>query len=128
MAVPGLTDPTYLAYLRAMGLEEEVARANAARQTSAVQRQLQTATPEIARLGIINRARIGDSFESRGVFQSGMRKQRQAEGAASEGYRVGSMFGQASDKIGAIQGNLQGNLADLARQRADRQAAYGVGV
>lgn len=121
----GLTDPSYLAYLRAAGLQEEVARANAARQTAAIQRQLQTYTPEIARLGQIARARIGDSFEARGVYRSGMRRQRQAEQAAGEGYRVGEAWGQAGDRLGAVQSNLQTQLSDLARQRADRSALVG---
>lgn len=124
----GLQDPTYLAYLRAMGLEEDVARQNAARQTGQIQRQVQSVTPEIARLGLISRGRIGDSFEARGVYRSGQRKVRQAENAAGEGYRVGQLYGQATDRIGNVQGTLQQSIADLARQRADRSAAYGVGV
>lgn len=118
----GLNDPSYLAYLRATGLQEEVARANAARQTAAIQRQLATTTPEIARLGQLARARIGDSFEARGVYRSGMRQQRQAEQGASEAYRVGSLWGNAGDRIAGAQGNLQTQLADLGRQRADRAA------
>ena len=125
---PGAQDPTYLQYLRALGLQEETARAVALRNMAAIGRQVQTATPEIARLGIIQRRQIGDNFEARGVFRSGTRQKRQAEQAAGEAYRVGSIQGQAADKMGEVQSNLDTTLSDLARQRAERQAMYGVGV
>lgn len=125
---PGATNPSYLAYLRALGMQEETARSVALRNIAAINRQVQMQTPEIARLGQITRARIGDSFEARGVFRSGMRQQRQAEQGASELYRVGSLQGNAADKIGQVQSNLDTTVSDLARQRAERQAALGVGV
>lgn len=118
-------DPTYLAYLRALGFQEDTARSVAARNASAINRQVQTSAPEIARLGAIQRGRIGDSFEARGVFRSGMRQQRQAQQAASETYRVGSLFGNAADRQGQVQSGLDTTLADLGRQRAERNAAYG---
>lgn len=128
MTGPGATNPAYLAYLRALGMQEETARAVALRNIAAINRQVQTQTPEIARLGAIQRARIGDSFEARGVFRSGMRQQRQAEAGASELYRVGSLHGNAADRIGAVQSGLDTTISDLARQRAERQATLGVGV
>lgn len=128
MTGPGASNPSYLAYLRALGFQEDTARAVALRNIAAINRQVQTQLPEIARLGAINRARIGDSFEARGVFRSGMRQQRQAEQGASELYRVGALQGNAADRIGAQQSGLDSTLADLARQRAERQATLGIGV
>lgn len=128
MALSPAESASYLSYLRGIGLQEDAARATALRNVAAIQRQVQSQVPEIARLGGLQRDRINGGFEARGVYRSGMRQQRLGEQAAGEGYRVGSVLGNAADKTGANQSQLESSLADLARQRSDYAAQYGVGA
>lgn len=125
MALSPEAQSSYLAYLRAIGLEEGAARGVAAQQTSAIQRQVSAALPEINRQGLMRRERIGQGAETRGVFRSGARLKNQAEDQANEQYRVGGMLGQLADRTAGLQADLGYNLSNLARQRAERQAAGG---
>lgn len=116
------TDPSYLTYLRSIGLREEDARATAARQISRVQRDVAGAVPDIQEQGVEARRGIGDGFEARGVFRSGERLRDQALQQRDETKRIAGVYQQGADSESDLNFQRDQTISALSRERAERAA------
>jgi hypothetical protein len=98
-------------------------QANAARQTSDVQRQLALARGELEQKGQQERQGINYDAEDRGIYNSGIRGQSIAVQQGMEANKAAQLEAGAQADIGNIQGNLQQQLAN--EQAAREQQAAG---
>jgi hypothetical protein len=116
------TSPSYLAYLRSIGLREEDARATAARQQERVLRDVAAAVPDIQERGIETRRGIGEGFETRGVFRSGERLRKQALQQRDETKQIAGVYQQGADTVSDLNFERDQTISALSRERAERAA------
>ena len=76
--MPGANDPSYLAYMRGMGVEEGNINILAGTRADALQRQLNRGLPAYAEQREQAVEGAGDAAESRGMYRSGRRMTEQA--------------------------------------------------
>jgi hypothetical protein len=118
-------DPTYLAWLRALGFEENTARSDATAGRERVQSQVDYAQPRILEEGVRERRDISYGMEDRGLFRSGEALRRGAEQRADEQYRIGGLQIQAGEQLAGIESGLARELAGIERRRAEQALTTG---
>lgn len=115
MATIGLgTDPAYLAFLRALGLEESFDEDDAAYEVDNLRADLNRQLPRIAEQGIRVRKGISSNYGGRGLYRSGGHEMTLARQRADEAQDVGDL------QYGAARSEAD-MLRDLARRRIRRQ-------
>jgi hypothetical protein len=103
--------PAWLAFRRALGIEDATDAATAQSQIDALHRRAGLTRGDLLDQGVKARQGIADSLESRGLFRSGERLKAQADQQAGEGR-------QLSD----VEASLAEGVSALAAQAAQRQA------
>lgn len=105
-------DPAYLAYQRALGVEDATDETATNSQADTLRRAVGDQLAQLTTNGDRARQSIDGNFEARGVYRSGAHEQRLGEQRQDEGT-------QAS----AIQSQLASQVGDLTQQLAQRKAA-----
>lgn len=113
-------DPAYLAFVAALDQQQQAAGADVIQRTAQVDQQLGTLLPRIAEQGVQQRRRISGDAEARGMFRSGARLRDVGLQQQGEAQRVTDANTQAAQQKTALQTAYQQQLADLARQRAEK--------
>lgn len=114
-------DPTYLAWLRALGFEDQSSEADAALQTQQAQQRADFTAPEIQYQGQLAQRNISGNMEDRGIFRSGEHERALAEQQHSTQYQLGALqLGTAQD-IGGIQSRLAQDIAGRRRQMTEKE-------
>lgn len=114
-------DPAYLAFLRASGVQEAEASAEADTRISQLRRGLNRRAvgyQEDARL--TNRA-VGEDYENRGLYESGRRVSDQADAAAMIGRQRLDDEETTGDQISNTTNAAASTIARLRRQRAEEE-------
>jgi len=112
-------DPAYLAFLRALGVEDAEDAADTQARTDALGRQLSMRLPEVAEAGEDSRSAISGSFESRGLFASGGREVALARQRADEGRTVAGLESTVADQSAQYARELARRRAERARRTAE---------
>lgn len=119
MAVDPYADPQFLAFQRAMGVSEAELAASTAQRKEQLGIGLQSRMPDYTRQEEQGQQQIADDFESRGVFGSGVRVQRQNESAGDVQRKVyQDMLGVQGDQ-GQLDLELAKQIAANRRSSAD---------
>lgn len=118
-------DPTYLAWLRALGFEDETSRADAARDTAQVQQRVAFQAPEIQYQGQLAARNISGGYEDRGLFRSGEHERGLAEQQHATQYQLGALELGGAEDIGGIQSSLAQQIAARRRQMIEQELALG---
>jgi hypothetical protein len=113
-------DPSYQAFVAALDQMGETYRSQAAQKQAEYDRQLQDLLPRIAEQGVEQRKNISGAAESRGMFRSGERLRDIGLQQRGETQRVTDAQQATARSKTAVDQNLQQQIADLARQRAER--------
>lgn len=116
-------DPTQLAYLRALGFEEQQATANAEVAQGQVEDRVAFQRPIIEEEGRQTLRGISQGHEARGVFRSGQHETALAERRARTMQQVGGLEMEGAHEIAGIQMGLATELAALRRQQQERELA-----
>lgn len=119
------SDPTYLAYRRAMGFDEGSAKADAALETERTNVSLDLARPEIAYQGGLDRQQISGGMEDRGIWGSGDRLRELARQRHGEGVQLGQLEVQGANSLADIQRAMAQQVAAGRRQFGDQTMASG---
>lgn len=117
-------DPAYLAFLRASGLAESVATADAARRRDAINQALGIAGEDLDSQGEQTRRGISAAQEDRGVFRSGQTLQRMSEQEEDQARRRSAIELAGAGQIGDLESGL---LMQLAGSQV-KGAEYGLGL
>lgn len=115
------SSPEWLAYLNALGLEENQFRADVDRQRATAKL---AAEQQIAGLGPqydIQRRNITGSLESRGMARSGEKARRLADSRAAQGQQTSSIQSALTQQLSGLESNLAQRLIDIGSRRADRE-------
>lgn len=114
--IPGANDPTYLAYMREMGIDEANVNILTGHRVNSLTRQLGRALPAYAdkRKEAIRGA--GYAAEDRGMFASGLRMRDQTEAARDVDRERLDFEAQIRDSIGEIYMTSAMDIAQLRRQ------------
>lgn len=122
--MPAAEDPAYQAYLRALGFDRDIAREDAALQTTQAQAQAQLAKPEVMAQGEWSREGISDSFEDRGFYMSSERLRSLANQRRAEAYQLALIDKGAADAVADIGMGLRREIAGIDRQQLSAQQAH----
>lgn len=116
-------DPQYLAFQRAMGVQESDARSNVALQRSMAQRNALRQIPRIQQDTQNQVQQIGLSAAARGTFGSGMRAKQQNEAQLAGDQQVGDINIGLADEQALLERELAMQIAELRRRDAEEQLA-----
>lgn len=119
----GLTaDPTYLAFLRGMGMDQRTALTTAAEHQA--QAKAAYATGVQRDPAVLEAAqRVTDrGYEQGGTFFSGQRLRDEAQNVTTDQQRLQDLATNRATALGGIQTDLQTQLSQLARNQADEIA------
>lgn len=116
-------DPQYLAFQRAMGVNENEARANVALQRSMKQRQALREIPRIQQSTDQAVRQIGLNATARGTFGSGVRAADQNRARLAGTQQIGDIQTDLADDQALLERQLAMQIADLRRQDAEQQLA-----
>lgn len=121
---PGAS-PAYMAYLRGVQYQQQVAELAAQRQLQGLQGQMVIGPEQLAAAGVISRRNISGAAESRGTFESGQRLQDLGDERTQEAQRLAALRLQGAESYASIISNLQGTLAASQNQQAENALAAG---
>lgn len=116
-------DPTYLAFLRGVGMDQSTAWATAIQHISSVQAAYQTAVerdPQILKDAIRG---VNGTYSANGNFFSGGRLEDVAQKRVEDEQRRADQAGAQAQGISDAQLQLRQNLSTLARQNVDQIGA-----
>lgn len=116
-------DPEYDSFLRGMGLNAAQINANKARQTSALDAQLQAQRPQWADTLTQGLKNIAGNAESNGVYGSGKRLDDQNEFQVGQERAQQNYESGVNNQIGDLNANADSQLLGLAQQNAEQQLA-----
>lgn len=116
--VPLETDPTYLAFLRALDAGTQTAQAVAQHRAEQADSEYQARLASLRANGEITRENISGNMESRGIYRSGDHEVALARQMAGEGRQAAAY----TANLGNTKANLIDNLA-LQRANQTQQAA-----
>ena len=115
------SSPEWLAYLNALGLEENTFRADIERQRGVVasdaDRQIADLKPQYAQ----QRRGITGSLESRGMLRSGEFTRKLAESRAGEGRAQGGIRAGLTSQLSGLESSLANKMIDLGARRAQQE-------
>jgi len=113
-------DPAYLAYLRSVGVEDADLQNVAAQRVSALTRQLARGLPGYAQQKQDAVTSVGNEFEDRGVFRSGMRQVKQADAGRAVDTARNEFEAGLRDQIAGTYTNTAADIARLRRGLAEQ--------
>jgi hypothetical protein len=117
-------DPTYEAYLRALGFQETSNTAAAAKRTADINARAGFETPELGyQHGLAQEAVNADAL-GRGVWSSGEHDRALAQAGHEYQYKLGSMEMTQSQALGDVQLGLAQSQAQMAGTRAVATARH----
>lgn len=116
-------DPQYLAFQRAMGVQDSDLRSNNALQRSLVQRQAYRQLPRIQQQTADTVRDIGLNATARGTFGSGTRVRAQNQAQQAGDQQTGDIVTDLADEQALMERQLAMQLAELRRQDAEQQLA-----
>lgn len=118
------SDPGFLAFLRSSDLGLETAASKVAQQQDALRRALGMSTTQLQDQGGQERQGIANSFESRGVFRSGMNAVKQAEQEQRQAQAISANQAQTAGQVADLSASLADKVAE--QQRLASEKGYGV--
>jgi hypothetical protein len=121
LTLPPAADPTYLAYLRTLGLDESEAMGEVERRVSSLTRGLTRRQPVYADREERTQESIGEDYENRGLFQSGARLVAQQRAATDISRDRLEDQAQTADQIAGEYGGLARQVAGIRRSAAERE-------
>ena len=113
-------DPAYLAYLRSIGVQESELQNVAALRVNSLTRQLGRELPAYAEQRDRAVRQVGESFEDRGVYRSGMRQVRQADAGREVDRARNNFEAGIRDQISGTYATGAADIAALRRQLAEQ--------
>lgn len=116
---PLATDPTYLAFMRALGAEQADVQSAGDLGVSNLQRELARRIPEIIMQGEEARRNISGGMESRGLFRSGEHELGLGRQRVAESTAIGNLQGTEADQESALRLQLAQRLASIQQQRSE---------
>ncbi len=119
MAAP-TTDPTILAYMRALGFEEAEAERATAGGKEQAQQQYAMDKPRIQSQGIEQREQVAGGFEGRGLLKSGAYGIANARALGDEQYRLSQAQLGVTQTVSGLESQLAQQIAAMRRQQAER--------
>lgn len=115
--------PEWLAYLNALGMQEQALRADTDKMRGLYQsdatRQLQDLPVGYGQ----QRRGIAGSMESRGMARSGEMLRRLAENRAAQGRAEAGINAQLGFQLGSLESQLAQKLVEMNMQRAQQEAS-----
>lgn len=116
-------DPTYLAYLRGLGLQESQAYSGFAQNQANLNAEYRTGIGDLGRSHEVRAENVGDNFHARGLWRSG----EHAIGAARElgdyAAKQAALRSAHARTLAGYQSQLRDSVATLAQQRAEQELA-----
>ena len=117
------SSPEWLAYLNALGLEQNQFEADIARQRgvlqSAADQQIGDLTPQFDQ----SRRGISGGLYARGMERSGEKMTKLAESRAAQGRAVGGIQTALAGQLSGLETQLAGKLMDIGARRASQELA-----
>lgn len=117
------SSPEWLAYLNALGVQEQALRADTDKMRGLYQsdatRQLQDLPAGYGQ----QRRGIAGSMENRGMARSGEMLRRLAENRAAQGRAEAGVNAQLGFQLGSLESQLAQKLVELNTQRASQEAS-----
>lgn len=118
---PLASSPEWLAYLNALGLEENQFRADIDRQRnlmrSAADQSILDLNPQYEQ----QRRGITGSLEGRGMLRSGEHLRKQAESRANQGRQVAGIQTGLAGNLGQLESQLANKLIDIGARKAQQE-------
>jgi hypothetical protein len=116
-----MQDPSYLAYMRALGFDDSQATAETALASTKAKAQMDLYRPEIAYQGELDRRDIGLAHEDRGMFRSGQHMQALAEQEHGQALETGRMDLEGAESVEELQRRLMDQLSGSQRKLGDQR-------
>jgi hypothetical protein len=113
--------PEWLAYLNALGLEENQFRSDIDRQKGMYGAEADRQLTDLPAGYIQQRRGISGSMETRGMSRSGEFLRKLAENRAQEGRAAGAIKGQLAFQTGALESQLAQKLMDINARKAQQE-------
>jgi hypothetical protein len=122
-------NPSYLAFLRSMGMNESQVKAQVARQQGALQAQLEAQRPVWAQTLTQGLEGVMNNAAGRGTVRSSNRLMNQALTTQGVNRQQAAYEGNIANQQQSLSDQLQSTLLNLQRQKAEQaaqaqQAAY----
>lgn len=114
-------DPSFLAFQRALGVDEADLRASIAMRTSAVQRRVANQLPQLQQSTEQSVDRIGREAESRGAFGGGHRAQDQSRAASQGALQQQGVIAGGQEEIAGLESDLARQIAANRRRQAEAE-------
>lgn len=115
------SSPEWLAYLNALGVQEQGYRADTDRQRALYQSEATRQLQDLPAGYIAQRRGITGSLENRGMARSGELLRRLAENRANQGRAESTIQGQLAFQQGSLESQLAQKLIELNAQRAQQE-------
>lgn len=112
-------DPQFLAFQRALGVQENELRASIAMQRSRLQSDLANRMPEFDRQKAEGLEDVQNSYLDRGTFRSGMRLQDQDRTANAVERQRANAVQQTRQGVADLEGGLARQIAENRRRQAE---------
>jgi outer membrane murein-binding lipoprotein Lpp len=116
------SSPEWLAYLNALGVQEQALRADTDKMRGLYQSDAQRQLQELPAGYIQQRRGITGSMEGRGMARSGEFLRRLAENRATQGRAESAVNAQLGFQVGSLESQLAQKLVDLNTSRAQQEA------
>lgn len=113
------SDPSYLALLAQLGLEEQRIRNQATESVTRAKTDAAIAAPRIQEQGVETRRGINNNWEGRGLYRSGARLRDLAIQERGQTQRLADLERGTANRISGIGSELASGLAELAQKRTE---------
>lgn len=114
-------DPQFLAFQRALGVEESELRASIAMRASAVQRRVANQLPQIQQQTQEGVRTAGLSAEARGVFKGGNRVRNQTDILNQGAMQQQGVVAGGQEEIASMESELARQIAANRRRQAETE-------
>jgi hypothetical protein len=119
------SDPSYLAYMRALGFEEASAVNDSARARGVLERRQGLVRPELEYQHGLESNQLEGSLEERGMFRSGHGEQSRAELVHSQQYRLADLDLAYGENLAELEANLARRIAGIEHKRTEQHLGTG---
>lgn len=113
------TDPTFLAYRAALGLESDTAVSRLRAAQDAARRNAAQSIQDLAHQGQLQRVGIGNNFEGRGMSRSSGREITMAQQRYGEGRQVAGVQSGLANQLTDYEAQIAAARAAAARQASE---------
>lgn len=114
-------DPTFLAYMRALGFDDAQAKADADLAAQKAQAQYNVQQPELEHRGEVERQGIGEGWEDRGLFRSSGSIRDIADQRHDQAYQQGLLDLGLATNISDLQQKLMESTMGNQQKLADQE-------